>query len=167
MSGLSIAYIHIFCNCTLRQKQQKITDDKDPCAITDRCHLSLLFIYINKIHWRQFPVTHRWNLLLQLFNFSPNLLILIIFPQSIVQIPVLIPLCTINLSIISKCMSLSPFYFIIDFSLFNLKRVCYKKVELSINFCPKTKLSFVHLCSKKLEKESPRFIPSELYIIFD
>ncbi len=82
---------------------------------------------INKIYWRQFPVTHRWNLLLQLFNLSPNLLILIIFPQSIVQIPVLIPLCAINLSIISKCMSLSPFYFIMHFSLFNLKRVCYKK----------------------------------------
>ena len=59
---------------------------------TDLFHLSLLFIYINKIYWRQFPVAHRWNLLLQLFNLYPNLLILIISPQSIVQIPVLIPL---------------------------------------------------------------------------
>ena len=28
--------------------------------ITDPCHLSLFFIYINKIYWRQFPVTYRW-----------------------------------------------------------------------------------------------------------
>ena len=91
---------------------------------------------INKIYWRQFPVTHRWNLLLQLFNLSPNLLILIIFPQSIVQISVLIPLCLKFLHFFQDLHRLDwKFLAALEALAFGIRNRVYVIVHDSAEFC--------------------------------